>query len=191
MGSLIKHVELHLGPIEGGWSKYTNGTVAPFTIVRFRDQPHPGVSTYLTLGLSNHVISLASGRPVRQELLLSADRRFDSWNIPGLLGTVGREVLTRHQGLLRGEVLGPAGPLLPGSSLEALYCASPVHFPDSFAVCGSTSPPTVFVWLIPIASEEAEAVRSHGWSHFEDVLVTKKPDLFDLERAGLDCRTNT
>ena len=74
---------------------------------------------------------------------------------------------------------------MPGATLEAMYAASPVVYPDGFAVFERSEPPTVFVWLIPIDAEEAELIDSHGWSWFEDQLEAQQPDLFDLRRPRI------
>ena len=55
--------------------------------------------------------------------------------MPGILQQVGLGVLAAERPLLRGEVVGPNGPLLPGSAMEAFYLALPVYLPDEFAWC--------------------------------------------------------
>ena len=183
--TVLQHLEGHLGSMEGGWSKEVHGKPLPFKVVRFRNQPQPGISTYSSLGLSSALLDLSDGRRVRQELLFAAYERSDESNIPGLITLVGRDLLESGKALLRGQVLGPAGPLLPDSSLDALYSAIPVVFPRPLRVCASTDPATVFVWLIPIARDEAELVRTSGWNRFEEILEEADPDLFDIHRGSV------
>jgi succinate dehydrogenase flavin-adding protein (antitoxin of CptAB toxin-antitoxin module) len=40
---------------------------------------------------------------------------------------------------------------------------------------------------VPISTEEADIVRTHGWSEFEDLLEAQDPDLFDLNRPSVVC----
>jgi len=71
---------------------------------------------------------------------------------------------------------------MPDVSLNAIYAAIPVVFDEGFATYSDTSPPTIFVWLIPLHGTEAKFVKKNGWSQFEDILEAKDPDLWDLNR---------
>lgn len=181
---LIAHLESFLGPIAGGWARDANRQRLPCQVVWFEEAPDRGLMTYATLGLSRHALQ-SSTKTIRQELLLSVRRSFGSTQLVGVISTVAEMLLARHQPLLRGDVLPPAGPIVSGSTLSALYAAIPVLLPDAFAVFEGSEPPTVFVWLVPVTAVEADLIGSHGWSWFEDQLVEQQPDLFDLGRPGI------
>jgi hypothetical protein len=182
---LIGHLEGQLGSIDGGWSETVSGERLLFKVLRFVDVPMAGGSTFATFGMSDVELALPSGKGVRQELLFSCHRAGHAKPIPGLLHVVGEDLLRAGRALARGDVIGPAGPLFPGSSLTALYSSTPVVFPESLHVWVGSTPATVFVWLIPITSPEAKLVRDLGWSKFEDLLESRDPDLFDLNRTSL------
>lgn len=152
--------------------------------MRFDDAPDDGLVRYSTLGLSRHVIDLPD-KAVRQELVMCLQRRFAGNGIVSVLATVGEMLIARHQALLRGEVLRGSGSIPPGGSLDSLYAAAPVMLPDEFGTYPS-DPPTVFVWLVPIHDAEAALVATHGWLWFEQQLVERQPDLYDLRRAEID-----
>lgn len=178
---LIAHLERHLG-------RMARGAAAPAGEFRvqlavFKDQPSPGATAYATLGLSHHLLRDPSGREYRQELLGCSHECFDALVPEGNLLTIAADLIREHRALLRGEVVGPRGAIVPGSTLEAYYSAIPVYFPDALATFGGTAPPTVLVWLVPITHAEAHFVFAQGWSAFEDVLVERAPDLLDLKRA--------
>jgi hypothetical protein len=95
-------------------------------------------------------------------------------------------MISRHEAALRGEVIGPYTKLpLSNTKMTALYASHPVIFDDDLAVFEGSDPPTVFVWLFPIHTEEAEFKQKHGWSEFEDILVEKDPDLLDIQRESV------
>jgi hypothetical protein len=99
---------------------------------------------------------------------------------------VGTEMLQGHEGVLRGQVIGPRGPLWADSKLEALYCARPVYLPEEFASCAlGNGEACVVVWLVPITREEAVYVHTHGWPAFERALVAQNPDLLDAHRSAM------
>lgn len=184
--SLIDHFERVLGPIEVGWSTGPDGLPMPFQIVRFAGGSDEDSMGYSTLGLHRTpLISPVSGRAIRQELLMLAPRAMPPEHVASVLFQVGSRVLATGQPLLRGHVLGPAGPVVPGSTLTALYVTMPVYFPDDFATFPDPSGDVVIAWLAPISTAEAGYVGRHGWEAFEDQLVEHDPDLVDFERPSL------
>jgi hypothetical protein len=178
---LIAHLEAHLGPIIRGFSGDAEGV----QVATFHDQPVRGAITYSTVGLSDHVLTSGTGRHTRVELVSGAYERFETAILASALLALAAELRDSHSALLRGQVIGPRGPLLDGSQIEAFYCAAPIYFADSFAELRAVVPATVFVWLVPITHAEAHFVFEHGWSKFEDLLTERDPDLLDLGRPSL------
>ena len=178
--SLVEHIENHLGTIDQGWSlqKPSNS----IQVVRFNNSPVVKASTYVTVGLSHHILQMPQGRQVRQELVFTAYDRFRAEEIASFLLTFSGYIAMRHKALLRGQVIGPTEPIISSTTMRAIYAAIPVLFSDSFATYDGSSPPTVFVWLFPLYSLEVSYVQHNGWSKFEDLLEGENPDLLDLNR---------
>jgi hypothetical protein len=176
---LIEHLEARLGALTGGWKRdgFQVGAYAGSL----------GADWFATAGLSRHPLhSRTSGRHLRQELIVGSRPGEHTTGLPHLLGQVADELLASGQALLRGDVLGPRGPLAPGSAMEALYAAIPVYHDDEFAAVDlPDGTRAAIVWLVPISSAEAAYVASHGWNAFEDELVRHDPDLLDVGRAEL------
>lgn len=186
MSGLVEHLERFLGPIEVGWSCDPDGIEMPFKIVRFSYGSGPGTVSFCTLGLSRYGLrSTTSGREIRHEFLMVLPDSLRDGPAPSVLHQVGMDVLVSNRALLRGDVLGPQGPLFPGSSMEALYVGMPVYFPDEFASCREEEDAVVIAWLIPISAREANYVARLGWDSFEDRLVEADPDLTDVYRRSL------
>jgi hypothetical protein len=178
--SLLEHIETALGPIEEGWE--LTESPSRIRVASFRQQPFEGAITYVTIGLSENVLPMTAGRDVRQELVFSAHESFSRGAISSFLLTFADYILSKRRALLRGDVVGPGEPIIPGVSLDAVYSALPVIFQEGFATYDATAPPTVFVWLIPLHEREADFVKKNGWNRFEDMLAEKDPDLLDLNR---------
>ncbi|MFV0459448.1 MAG: suppressor of fused domain protein [Actinomycetales bacterium] len=158
----------------------------PFQIVRFAGGSDSDSVGYSTLGLSRRaLVSPTSGRRIREELLMLAPEKMPADTVVSLLLQVGTMVLSSGRPLLRGNVIGPSGPLTPGSALTALYVTMPVYFPDDFATFSDATGDVIIVWLAPISSSETDYVARHGWESFEDQLVTHDPDLIDFQRPTL------
>jgi hypothetical protein len=91
----------------------------------------------------------------------------------------------RNRALLRGEVLRPRGPLVPGSRMEGFFVAAPVYFPDEFAVLREDGHIVVIAWLVPIATAEAGFILEYGSEAFEKRLDRWNPDLTDWYRESI------
>lgn len=161
------------------------GEPAGVQVGLFEHQPHADVTTYATLGLSDHVLEMAGGRTVRQELLLAVHLRLATADLSKLLFFVAESVIKNHRALLRGEVFSLGHPIAPGATCCHLYVSLPVVFPEALATYTMSDPSTVCAWLMPITSAERQAITDRGWSAFEDMLERAEVDLFDLARSSV------
>jgi hypothetical protein len=157
-----------------------------FQIAKFSPPGLPNVSAFATLGLGRHPLTAQrSGKTIHLELLLlTEDGAAERW-IPSLLQQIGDTAIENRCALLRGDVLGPRGPVIPDAEMTAFYVTSPMYFPDDFATCTSDSSPTVIAWLVPISSREADLIARIGWQAFEDILVSQNPPATNWHRQSL------
>jgi hypothetical protein len=101
-----------------------------------------------------------------------------------MLLQIGSTCLEAARSPLRGDVLGPAGPIVTGSTCTALYVTAPNYFDDDFAVYSGDADPVVVMWLIPITESEARLVSVDGWPVLEERFVTNNPDVLDFFRPS-------
>ena len=183
---LVEHFERTLGPIHSGWSVDPDGAEMPFQLVRFAGGSDADSVSYATLGLNRQTLSSPDpGRFIRQELLILAPEALKPDLAASLLLQVGSMVIGTRRALLRGDVIGPAGPVVSGSDLTALYVTMPVYFPDEFAAFAGGDGDVAIAWLVPITTDEADFISRHGWDAFEDKLVDQDPDLVDFRRSEM------
>jgi len=176
--TLVDHLEGHLGQFVEGWKSDPPTGVQ---VVRFANQPFPQASTFVTLGLSHHVLDQGDDAKAALELLLPAWDDTDRWAVVSLLGSFAHLVVEKHHAPPRGTVSN-LDYFIPGGRMSAVYVSLPVTFPKSFWIYEGVSPPVVLVWLIPIHPEETGYVATHGWKAFEDLLESPDPDLLDFNR---------
>ena len=178
--STFEHIEKHIGTITRGWP---SNAIDGFSVCLVERSPEVSVNTYVTLGVSNHVLNQPSRRSIRQEYLLVADISFPAGPLVDLLGTIATLAIGRHEAIVRGQVIHARATLAQVCSKVSLYATSATLFSND-ATTIATSPPTVFTWLIPITLAEEKFRQTRGWSAFEDLLEQAEPDLFDLNRAS-------
>src|SRR5260221_7114759 len=115
--NLVEHLENHLGEINEGWKDRNLHNFVQ--IVSFKDRPYEDINTYTTLGLSNYELPMRSGKPIRLELVFTAYRNFISERIASFLSTFAESIVSSNKALLRGDVIGPSGPIILGSPLNS------------------------------------------------------------------------
>jgi hypothetical protein len=153
------------------------------TIDCFEKGPEPGMRVFVTGGLSAVPLEQKNKGTIAQELLFACRGEHER-DIVGLLDVIAEQIASRGTALERGEVLGPAGPIIDKSILTSLVSTLPVFLPDS-AVFYPETPPILLVWLLPLSSKEAELARKLGPERFESLLdkMAETVDLYDLHRG--------
>jgi hypothetical protein len=184
--ALISHLEHYLGAMEGGFQLDEPGSPTPFQVARFPYESDSRTCAFATLGLARFALpSRTSEKEIHHELLMLVPEALAVGPIPGILQQVGLGALSAHGALLRGDVLGPVGPVIDGSSMEALYVSAPAYLPDEFAACDTEGHRVVIAWLVPISRREADFIVRHGWEAVEEALVSADPDLVDVFRDSM------
>lgn len=181
-GSFLAHYERHLGSVDRRFAD--DQEVHDIAVVSFKDRPERGVTTYATLGLSGcPLLMSAQTGLVRQELLVSANEAFEQEDVALFLLDLAVHVWRRDRALRCGEVVGPHIPVIPGSTLSAVYATNPSPFPDELWVVDAEPSPVVLAYIIPLSIAEADMLRTHGRDWFEERLERQNPDIWDLART--------
>ncbi|MBD1536911.1 suppressor of fused domain protein [Pseudarthrobacter sp. NKDBFgelt] len=185
MTHLVEHLEQYLGPISGGWARDADGRPTHAQVVKFDDGPLDGVVAYSTLGLSRCALAMPGRAPIRIELLMMVRRGHFERYVPSMMQQLAEEMIHEGRAPLRGEVIGPRGPLDPDTRLEAFLVYSPYYQPDGFAVCEDVDGPIIIANLVPLFPAEANFAATHGWEALEGLLVEHDPDVDDWLRPPL------
>lgn len=182
---LLHHLEQYFGLLDCGWYE-VDGEKLPFPIWKFNHGPADGTVAFTTAGLSEHPLpSSSGGEVIRHELVIFGreDERLDL--LPAILVQVGETILRAGRALLYGDVLGPCGPIIPGSELTAFYVTGHAYMPDSFNVVhDDQGEHLILLWLIPITDGEAAFCREQGAEKFEAQIARVDPDFLDWDRPS-------
>jgi len=149
------------------------------------DVPASGAVSLVTRGLMHLPLCDDCGSMLRQELLMACWREQFHEDLPTLIAVVGRARAQEGRRLAWGEVLPPAGSLLPNTAMEAMYVSQPGYFDPALAKIDGDGEPVRVRWLIPIHADEASWISERGHEAFEKLLVDRDPDLLDLDRKSV------
>jgi hypothetical protein len=184
--ALISHLESRLGRIKSGWSGTPDGRPVPFSVVYLQQGQFDGVTSYATIGLSNHpLVAKGSGKAIHAELVLCVRSEVPEGNpYAAALQQIGLAMIRNDRPLLRGDTV-PMN-LGPDHTMDGFYVTAPVYFDDDFAVAPlEDGRRAVIVWLVPVGKRELDFIDVNGWSKFEEKLIEVDPDLFDMRRAEI------
>lgn len=183
-GELLKeHISIYCGenPCDVFHESLTGIKVA-----KFKDIPEEGLVTFLSVGLSGHLLQQDSGRKIRQEFLITIDENFAFLDVEDVIFSVAKLVLDRHIALKQGELLGPRGSLFEDEScagITSMMCGYPAYFPDGFAFFEMNDEVTVFVELILLTTQEASLAKDAGWSALMEEISKGVINILDLTRG--------
>jgi hypothetical protein len=182
---ILSHLERSLGTVSKSIT-LVDQVYPNLHVVFFSDQPSIGLTTFSTIGLSNTILELRSGRQVRQELIFTVrSESYDTGDIASFLLTFSEELMKTGIALMRGEVVGPGDSIIPNVTCSGVYACGPVFFEKEFHVLTSTNPPTILVWLIPVLENEIKFIRQFGWDSFENELEKQNVDFWNLDRESI------
>lgn len=185
MRELLAHYRLHVGEVQSRFESASRPTNdGGVQLLRFRGTPLRRVDTVATLGLSRHLLTQPSGRPIRQEFVGCA-RSGKAQALAGVLGTIADSVVASHRAILRGQVFRSPNPLFGSSGMTCLVCLEPWYWPAGFERVEGASPTTMVGWLVPITECEARLVEEAGVDKFESMLTDFPVDLVDFGRTSV------
>lgn len=159
----------------------------PLEIAEYWDTPCLDAVVLATVG-TNSLLGDPLNNPhhaLNQELIFMCYKHFLDERLIKLIALIAGDVKASGFPLSRGSILGPAGPILPTTTMEALYNSSPSYYEPEFHHLNVECVDIDFFWLIPIYRIEAEWIVKHGGDEFESLLEAQDPDLLDLTRSPL------
>lgn len=173
-----EHLRAWLGePVEV--RRISLGQSGYVSILQVGDAPCKGAITMATAGLSKVI-----NHRLHEELLFACWSDSPLGEMASILEFLVRQLAAGREPLMPGDVVGPAGPLVTGTSMEALYVCDPVYFQQGFSHFLSSSGCEIRLrWLVPIYANEARTVDSKGASALDDMFVDQDPDLLSLQRG--------
>lgn len=181
--TIVEHIEKHMGRIEE--MRRLEQSEYDLRAAYIPGCPELDLNTYVTIGVSNHILGWPEDRRVRQELVIVANASHPKYEVISFLLSFGEFVAKGHRALLQGDVVGPSSPVIPNVKANSVYATPPSIFNDEFAILKDGEVPILFVLLVPILASEVEYVKREGWEKFEEILEAPDQDIYDLKRDAL------
>jgi antitoxin YqcF len=154
-------------------------------LLRCVDRPCRGITSYSTIGLSDHpMLKDGAAFPTRLEIAGACATSADSF--ANVLASAAFCVMRTGMLCYPGRALpGYVREYFPSTTVPHLYFTAPFLWEDRLKTlnCGSKS--VSWLLVVPISDAEREHLEKHGDDALEELFQMHEIDIFDLSRASV------
>ncbi|WP_433958717.1 suppressor of fused domain protein [Cytobacillus horneckiae] len=148
------------------------------------NKPYEGISSYSTIGLSDHSIEYTvDGTPLRIEIVGASANEYELF--PNLLATCAFYIINSNFSVSHGQVFQNMIKMYyPDSEMKHILFVSPFLWEDLSTI---NFPNKKVAWLlaVPISENEYLFAQEKGTCTLEDLFEQKEIDIFDMERKSI------
>ena len=166
-------------------SKYwDDGKESNIDLLSTINRPSDGITSYSTIGLSNHSIGFTvEEKPLRVEIL--GANATENRGFPNILATCAFNVINSKKSISPGEVFQDIVALYyPDSEMKHVLFTNPFLWESLKSI---ELPEKTVAWLlaVPISTSEYLYSLDKGIDALEDLFEQEDIDIFDIERKSV------
>jgi hypothetical protein len=166
-------------------SKYWDDkNVSNIDMLSVVDRPYDGVTTYSTIGLSEHSINYTvDEKPLRLELVGASATEYE--HFPNVISTCAFCVTNSNFSISHGKIFRNIIKMYyPNSELKHVLFVAPFLWEDLKTI---DFPDKAVAWLlvVPISENEYVFAQEQGTGTLEDLFEREKIDIFDIKRKSI------
>lgn len=154
-------------------------------VLEAADRPQVGVTSYATVGLSEHPL-IRDGQEfnVRVELLGACGSAYPGFE--KILATLGFCIINSKWFCAPGVIFpGVVDMYGLSSTMSDIYFANPFLWDDNFKSSSIEGRMTAWLLAMPISKQETEFAAKYGPAKLEELFSAKDIDIFDLNRPSV------
>lgn len=165
--------------------EHTEEGTAVVDVVGVSDRPRPGVTSYTTLGLSNHPLAESEDPyPLRVELVGACASDVPYFDL--VLADIALNIRDAHWSPRPGGVLPDAvGAHDSDATTRHVLLMAPFAWEDGPHTMYLHDKTVVFLFVLPISDGERAYADKHGVEALGELLDEHDVDVFDLNRASV------
>jgi hypothetical protein len=159
-----------------------------FTAFRFHNNPTEGLTSLVTCGLSDMLLTQNCGgtlRNLRQELAISFPSHLDLRQPLNALFSIAESAIENGRALNFGETVKLDFQASAKIRFDGFLCIEPPFWEYEEAASVAATRPIIFVYLMPIFSDELSTLRRLGVHKLLSMIEDSDIDIVDPERPHL------
>lgn len=155
-------------------------------VLRCDNRPCAGVTSYSTIGLSDHPMCTVDGDEFATRLELAGACATTAELFLEILGSAAFCILRSRKIYAPGDALpGYVSEYYPSTTVPHLYLTAPFLWEDELTTLRCETKSVSWLLAVPISDGELAYLRKQGDSNLEDVFEEQQIDIFDLYRVGV------
>ncbi|WP_282138239.1 suppressor of fused domain protein [Rossellomorea aquimaris] len=163
---------------------WDENNVSNIDVLSTVNRPYEGITSYATIGLSDHSIDYTvDGSPLRVELVGASANVSDHY--PNVLATCAFCVINSNFSIFHGEVFRDIIKMYyPASEMKNILFVSPSWWVDLKSL-EFQNKKVAWLLAVPISENEYQFAQEKGSYSLENLLEQKEIDIFDVERKSI------
>ncbi len=159
--------------------------VNKIAIVKCKDSPQPGLSSYATIGVSDHPLYKGESEyQVRVELVGACESDCDQF--ANMLATAGACIINSRWFCAPGMIYPDIVSMYNASAtMKHVMFVPPFLWSESLKTLELEEKTVTFLMMIPISEDEYRFAEAKGVNALEAALELKRIDFLDIHRASI------
>ncbi|ASC81594.1 type VII secretion system immunity protein YqcF [Bacillus subtilis] len=164
------------------WDDNENSNI---DILSVSDQPQEGITSYATLGLSDHSINYeVNGTPLRIEIVAAMESASDIY--ANVLSTCAFNIINSNFTCAPGVIFKNVISMYDQETdMRHVMFVSPFLWEEDLELLEFSNKSVTWLMAIPISEGELQVTEKHGSDYLQDLLESKQIDIFDIKRESV------
>lgn len=164
------------------WDNDDNSSVDILSAV---NRPYEGITSFSTIGLSNHSINyVVEEKPLRIEIVGACATKTEYF--PNVLSTCAFNIINSGYSCAPGTIFrGVINMYYKNSEMEHVMFAPPFLWDESLKRIDFPNKLVVWLLAVPISEKEYLFAKENGTDQLESLFEDEQIDIFDIERGSV------
>ncbi|CAM3824521.1 hypothetical protein BS11774_19140 [Bacillus subtilis] len=164
------------------WDDNENSNI---DILSVSDQPQEGITSYATLGLSDHSINYeVNGTPLRIEIVAAMESASDIY--ANVLSTCAFNIINSNFTCAPGVIFKNVISMYDQETdMRHVMFVSPFLWEEDLELLEFSNKSVTWLMAIPISEGDLQVTEKHGPDYLQDLLESKQIDIFDIKRESV------
>jgi hypothetical protein len=182
---IAKYALNAIGGVPNVQAYHHNTETLSVDMLRCGDRPYSGVTSYSTIGLSDHPMFIDDGSEFGTRIELAGACATAAEFFPNVLASAAFCIIRTKKLYSPGSVMaGYVREYYPSTTVPHLYFTAPFLWEDSLKAIECETKKVSWLLVVPISDAELEFLRKNGDDALEDTFERHQIDIFDLNRAS-------
>lgn len=163
---------------------WDESNVSNIDMLSSADRPYDGITSYSTIGLSDHSIKYTvDGTPLRIEIVGASASKYE--HFPNVLATCAFCIIKSNFLVSHGKIFRDMIKMYyPNSEMKHVLFVSPFMWED-LKTLDFPNKKVAWLFAVPISENEYIFAQEKGTDSLEELFKEKEIDIFDMERKSI------